>query len=501
MAVKLTNDGMHSTPFRSRRPATSNDIQKQLGDYIGGDMKNAMDEVSPVGGLNDAPGRGTSVQTVHDGLRSWYILIILMLAYSLAYIDRQLLNLLVDPIRHSLAISDTQLSLVQGIAFISAYLIASPLFGRLVDVTNRRNILLLGIVLWCVFTALCGKATTFQGLFLARFGVGASEACVFPVALSMIADRFSAKRMPRAMSVFILGPLLGGGLSLVAGGLVISFARDVHQQFPMLAGFEAWQLAFVLIGLPGILFALLVSLTVREPMRSKVISGSTDERQYSTREAAAFLWERRGFYSRILLGVGMLAIVVLGMPAWMPTYLIRAQGMPAALVGFRFGVLVVSFGITGALTGPWISRRLERRGYDDAPLRTAAIAMIPMTICCASIPFAPGATGALVAAAGTVFFFSVPTGCMAAALQNVAPSRMRGIVGALYSFFAQLIGFGLGPTLIALVTDHLFGNPKMAGNSIGIVCTIAAVLAGWLLFTALPPYRRLLAEERGEKLD
>ncbi|MGK8800376.1 MFS transporter [Burkholderia cenocepacia] len=173
-----------------------------------------MNEVPPVGGLDDTRAGRTSSRVVHDSMRSWYILAMLTLAYSLAYIDRQLLNLLVDPIRHSLAISDTQLSLVQGIAFISAYLIASPLFGRLVDVTNRRNILLVGICLWCVFTALCGNATTFQGLFLARFGVGASEACVFPIALSMIADCFSAQKMPRAMSVFILGPMLGGGLSL-----------------------------------------------------------------------------------------------------------------------------------------------------------------------------------------------------------------------------------------------------------------------------------------------
>ncbi|MCW3678897.1 MFS transporter, partial [Burkholderia cenocepacia] len=108
-------------------------------------------------------GRSAS-RVVHASLRSWDLLAMLRHAYSLAYIDRQLLNLLVDPIRHSLAISDTQLSLLQGIAFISAYLIASPLFGRLVDVTNRRNILLVGICLWCVFTALCGKATTFQGL-------------------------------------------------------------------------------------------------------------------------------------------------------------------------------------------------------------------------------------------------------------------------------------------------------------------------------------------------
>jgi MFS family permease len=463
-------------------------------------MKNVIEAVPPGGSTKEALSRQSRARIVHDSPRSWYILGILTLAYSLAYIDRQLLNLLVDPIRHSLAISDTQLSLVQGIAFISAYLIASPLFGRLVDVTNRRNILLIGICLWCTFTALCGTANTFEGLFLARFGVGASEACVFPIALSMLADCFSAKRMARAMSIFILGPMLGGGLSLVASGLVIESALGVHLRFPILAQFQTWQLAFVIIGLPGILFALLVLLTVREPVRSKILGGGEDDRQFTTGDAAAFLWKRRAFYARILLGVGTLAIVVLGMPAWLPTYLIRAHGMPAALVGFRFGILVVSFGIAGALVGPWIAQQLERRGYEDAPLRTAALSMFPMLLCCACIPFATSAAGALAAAAGTVFFFSLPTGCMAAALQLVAPSRMRGAIGALYSFVAQLIGFGAGPTLIALLTDHVFHNPKMVGYSIAIVCTIASALAAWLLLTALPHYRRLLAEERAAQV-
>ncbi|WP_322029252.1 MFS transporter [Paraburkholderia sp. J76] len=459
-------------------------------------MSNTMNDMPSKGACpsEQALAQGASLRVVHDSGRAWYILAVLTLAYSLAYIDRQLLNLLVEPIKHSLVISDTQLSLVQGIAFISAYLVASPLFGRLVDLTNRRNLLVICICLWCGFTALCGTANTYEGLFIARLGVGASEACVFPLALSMIADCFSAGKMARAMSIFILGPMLGGGLSLVAGGFVIEFARALHQQLPILAQFQTWQLAFVLIGLPGILFALLVVATVREPVRSSVISEREDDRQFTTGDSASYIWQRRGFYLRILLGVGMLAIVVLGMPAWMPTYLIRTRGMPTALVGFRFGVLVVSFGIAGALTGPWIARQLEKRGYTDAPLRTAAFATIPMLLCCASIPFAPGATGALAAASGTVFFFSLPTGCMGAALQLVAPSRMRGTVGALYSFVAQLIGFGAGPTLIALMTDHVFSNPKMVGQSIAIVCTIASALAAWLLFTALPHYRRLLAE-------
>jgi len=130
---------------------------------------------------------------------SWYVLGLLTLSYSLAYIDRQLLNLLVDPIKRALLISDTQLSFIQGAAFICAYLLAAPLFGRLVDLRNRRNILLFGVCAWSIFTILCGRADSYAGLFLARFGVGASEACVLPVGWSLISDYFSARRAPRAL--------------------------------------------------------------------------------------------------------------------------------------------------------------------------------------------------------------------------------------------------------------------------------------------------------------
>lgn len=128
---------------------------------------------------------------VLDGRQAWGTLGLLTFAYALAYVDRQLLSLVVDPIKHTLSITDTQFSLVQGTAFVVAYLAAAPVFGRLVDVARRRSILILGVAIWSICTALCGFASSFiEELFLARVGVGFSEACIFPVAMSMIADLF-----------------------------------------------------------------------------------------------------------------------------------------------------------------------------------------------------------------------------------------------------------------------------------------------------------------------
>lgn len=426
-------------------------------------------------------------------LRAWYVLGLLTFAYALAYIDRQMLNLLVDPIKHTLAVSDTQFSLIQGTAFVSAYLIAVPVFGRLVDLVNRRNILIFGVCTWSTCTVLCGRSDTYMELFAARFGVGVSEACVVPVAWSLIADYFTPRRTSRAMSIFSIGVQLGGGFSLVASGLVIAFSGSLIARFASLASLQTWQVAFVVIGLPGFLFAVLL-LTVREPARRKILRTDTSDEHHTIQEVIAALWARRRFYARIYFGIGMIGIVQLGVPAWMPSFLIRAYGMPPSRTGFSIGVLLVVFGPLGILLGPAVARWLQRLGYEDAPLRTAAFGTLGMLISCAAIPLSPSGTGALTAAACVIFWNGFPIGCIAGATQIVTPSRVRGVVASLYTFFAQLIGYGIGPTAVALVTDKVFGDPKLVGYSLQIVTCAASLVAALLFFTVLRPYRELLKE-------
>ncbi|MBB5406333.1 MFS family permease [Paraburkholderia sp. HC6.4b] len=452
----------------------------------------------PAGSPVDSPlSHASSGGTVLDSAYSWYALFIMAVACALSYIDRQLLNLLVDPVRHSLQITDTQVSLVQGAAFVSAYLIAVPIYGRLADTTNRRNVLVAGICAWSVFTALCGRAESYGELFAFRFFVGASEACIIPVCYSLIADYFSAQRMPRAVSLFHVAPLVGSGVSLVVGGLVFALANNVRTLLPILNTLAVWQMAFVLIGLPGLLVAAVVFLTVREPTRSQATHPKAADRPYTVRETATFIWTRRGFYVRFYLSIGMFAIVILGLPAWLPTFLIRVHGAARATIGFQFGVVVIICATVGILIGPWISSAIfEKRGRSDALLRTAAWSMIAAAICCAAVPFTPDVTSTLAVTAAAVFFFSLPTGIMPTTIQLATPSRMRGTVGAFYTFSSQSIGFGLGPTSIALMTDKVFQDPKMVGSSIAIVCPIASVIACWLLFSSLKHYRRLLEERK-----
>lgn len=431
-----------------------------------------------------------------DSLFSWYILGLLTLSYALAYVDRQLLNLLVDPVKRSLMLTDTQLSFVQGAAFIVAYVGAAPFFGRLVDITNRRNILIFGVIAWCLFTVLCGFASNYWELAAARFGVGVSEACVWPVGWSLLPEFFSVRRTPRALSIFTLGGQIGSGFSLLAGGAVVGSAATWRDRIPALNNFETWQIAFVMVGLPGLLVVFLL-LSIKEPQRRKTLVGEVTDRAFTMRQCASFLWSRRAFYFRTYLSIGAVAIVFLGIPAWYPTFIMRTIGVAPAQVGFTLGLVTLAAGTTGTLLGPWLARLLEQRGYRDGPLRAAAFSMLGSLAASAAIPFATTLTEALAVGFFVIMFCSLPTGIIAFATQLATPGRMRGIIASIYTLCAQIIGLGIGPSAVALTTDHVFKDPAKVGYSLQMVCGAASLIGFLLLMSNLRHYRAALDADAG----
>lgn len=422
-----------------------------------------------------------------------FVLGMVTFAYAMAYVDRQLLNLLVEPIKQSLAINDTQFSFIQGTAFVVSYLAAAPVFGRLVDVASRRAILIFGVASWSVFTALSGFCSTFTELFVARLGVGVTEACIFPVAWSLIGDCFSPKRLPGAMSVFFLGPQLGGGFSLIAGGLIVASAASLTFGVPMLTALEPWQMAFVVVGVPGVLFALLL-LAMVEPPRTRNPLAMGEERRLGFVESLTALRRHGQLYSRVYAANAMVAIVQLAGPTWLPAFMMRVHGLSATQTGLTLGIVSAVVAPIGALCGPVASAWLQRRGYIDAPLRAAAWCSVPMFLFSFLIPVVPSATAALVVAAGVIFCCSFPVGLMSGSLQMATSSQLRGIVAAIYTFVAQLIGYMVGPTLIAVLTDRYFQDPKMVGHSMQIVMSVAALFAGFFLFGVLPHFRTIVAK-------
>lgn len=262
------------------------------------------------------------------GWGAWAMVVVLTLAYTVSFIDRQVLNLLVEPLKAEFDLSDTRLSLLQGLAFTSAYIVFSPIFGRMADTSNRRNIVLGGVAVWSIFTALCGLARNYWQMFGARVGVGAAEASLTPAAWSMIADRFPPHLMPRAMSILLMGPYIGGGLALIFGGLLLEFAET--NRFGSL---EAWQVVFIAAAVPGILICAIL-LLVPEPARSTDAGGAAEVAM-----PLAEVWRgfsaRGKFYFNFYAGMSGIVIALYAFPAWMPAVLMRKFGAEAASVGLH----------------------------------------------------------------------------------------------------------------------------------------------------------------------
>lgn len=423
---------------------------------------------------------------------AWYLIFVLTLAYTCSFVDRQVLNLLVGPIKADFGLDDTRLSLLQGLAFTSAYIIMSPVFGRIADVGSRKGVLVFGIALWSIGTSACGLARSYWQLFAARFGVGGAEACLTPAAWSIIADAFPARMIPRAFSVYMMGPYLGGGLALIFGGLLLQGAQGWSlSALPLLGAMKPWQLVFFLAGLPGILIALML-MFVKEPARRAAATASGGTHRMSPAEIRAVFRRWRGFYGNFYVGMPLFIIPLYAFPAWMPTVLIRKFGVSAGQVGVQYGIAVLITGSLSVLASPWVARAVERMGRRDSLLvvaLVAAVAMVPLSL---ALIWASDYWTAFAIATAASVLYSLPQALSSSALQMVTPNRMRGLASSIYVFVVSVAGLALAPTFVALITDHVFGDERRVGDSLAITCAVAAAGATFFLARALPTYRRML---------
>lgn len=426
-----------------------------------------------------------------SGWRAWYMVFVLILVSVFAYIDRQVLNLLVEPIKADFGISDTQISLLLGMAFMGAYVAASPIVGRLVDMGNRRNILAAQISLWSMFTMLCGTAQSYIMLFASRMGVGAAEAGLTPATWSMITDSFSSRRLPLAFSVFLMAPFIGMGLATISGGLLLQSVPTWDLAgVPLIGGMKPWQLVFVIVGMPGFLLALLL-LTVREPRR--VHRGEADDSTPPLRDVIAMIWRNRGFYGNFYLGMAGVVAINYALPAWIPSHLIRRYGATAAEVGVDYGTSMMAAGVAGVLLGPFVDRLLARRGIDDGLVRVATIAGSGLCVSAIGLLLSDSYAMALVFASLGTFFYSLPQAMSASAIQIVTPNRMRGVATSLYIFTINVIGLGIGPTAVAMISDNVLRDPVRVGEALAIVCIGASMLTMVLTWRALKGFRAMRA--------
>lgn len=423
---------------------------------------------------------------------AWYVIGILLLAYTVAFVDRQILSLMVQPIRSDLGLSDTSVSLLHGFAFALFYTFMGMYLGRWADRGSRRTLIIVGMVVWCIATMACGFASSFAGLFIARIFVGVGEATLSPSAYSLISDYFPPERRGRAMSVYTMGVFVGSGLALILGGLAVTATSgEAAVTLPLLGAVRPWQAAFIIVGLPGLLVAALM-LTVREPSRKE--RGKAGGAVPSITDTFRFVGSRATSILPIVIGFGINAILSYGLAAWVPTFFIRVHGWTAGEVALAYGTILLTAGCSGILIGGWLADRLTARGKPDGALRASLFGMacvIPV------VPFIGlGGTPALslAALAWSSFFLGVPTGIAPAALHSITPNEYRGQVTALYLFAINLIGLGIGPTLVALATDHLFRSDLAVGHSLALVTGIASVVAFSFIAFARRGYGQLVAQ-------
>ncbi len=399
---------------------------------------------------------------------AWYIVILLMCAFTLSMLDRMILSLLIEPIQRDLRISDTEFGLLQGFAFVLIYSVAGLPIGWLVDRTSRKAIVACGITLWSGMTMSSAFASNFAYLSIARMGVGIGEASLSPAAYSMMGDMFSREKLSRAVSIYLIGAMVGSGLAFLFGGAVVGILSGrPHIILPILGEMRMWQTAFLVAGAPGLLIAALM-LTVCEPPRaakraSEGTPGTTIFR---------FLRERWRLLTLILFGITFQNLCLLAMMSWLPAMLMRKFDLAPGHVGLALGLSAGVAGLSGYIMGSVFSERWIRRGRLDANMRVSMLAMAT------ALPLALVTTlsGNLVITLGFMFatFFAVcmPGATAWAGLQLVTPPLLRGQCTAMVNLPSTAIAAGLGPLLVALFTDYIFARKSAVDLSLAFVMAI-----------------------------
>ena len=438
----------------------------------------------------------TEERAFPSNVYAWYVVGVLVIAYTVSFIDRTILTLMVEPIRGALQISDFELSLLHGLAFAIFYTVLGIPIARYADSYNRTRLIALGAFVWSVMTALCGVARTFGQMFAARIGVGVGEAALSPAAYSLIADYFPADKLTRALSVYSSAIYIGIGTAMIAGGAIIANVPAVD--LPILGYLEPWRVVFLCVGAPGI-FVVALMFTIKEPVRTGLMVQKSGEvsKSIPIQEVIRYISERRLALGLLIVGFAVKGMLWNGTFAWIPTLFIRTYGWTAGEIGLWLGICIINFGTLGILTGGYISSRWRANGQLHANLKAGVIACAVMMPSGIVAPLMPLASLSLACYCVFIFFASFAVGCAAASIQEITPNQMRAQMSALYLFANNLFGIGAGPTVVAFFTDMVYQNDMDIKYSMATTAAIVAPIAGIFLYFAMKPYAQDLRNRLG----
>ena len=417
---------------------------------------------------------------------AWFVVIVLMTLYLFSFVDRMVIALLVTPIKADLTLTDTDIGLLYGLAFALFYTFMGIFIARLADNWNRVRLIAVGVLLWGLATAACGLAGSFATLFLARVAVGIGESTLSPAAYSLISDYFPPAKRARAMSVYTSGIYFGVGSALLFGGAVVALvSKGGGMELPVVGFAKPWQMVFFAVGLPGLLFFLIVLLFLREPARREIAGSPPTFAAFRQ-----FFMKRRQLYLRHYIGFAFLVLYSYSFSAWTPAYLGRNFGMSSGEAGVLLGIVILLSAPSGIMLGSVLAQKMRRTRPHDATLQVGVIAALSAILPAVLFPLVTAPWQSLLLMGITQFLISLPFGVAPAALHEITPNQYRGQVIAIYLFFINIIGLGTGPLLVGLITDHVFKDEAAVGYSMIVMAVVFLPLAGIIVATAGRAFRR-----------
>ncbi len=414
------------------------------------------------------------------GAYSYYVLGVLFFVYIFNFIDRQILAILLQPIKDDLQISDTAMGFLTGFAFAAFYTVAGLPLARIADRWVRRSLIAVSLATWSVFTAVSGLARGFTDLALARIGVGIGEAGATPPAHSLIADYFPPEKRATAFAVYASGIYVGVGLGFWIGGWI----NDAY----------GWRMAFFVVGLPGILMALIVRFTVREPPRgmSDHLVGKAQE--YSMQEVGRFFLTLPAARNASFAGA-FHAFVGYGLGAWLPAFFIRVHGMTPGSLGRWMSWITALGGIIGAFAGGWIADRWVRSNPRARPyvgLIGTLLSVPPLFL----VLLLPDTKIALLALIPYNIATTLWLGPTIAVIQDLVPPAMRATASAVFLFIVTIIGLGAGPQVIGILND-LIGTKDAIRYSLLSMAILMNAISAWFFWKTAQTLARDLQAKKG----
>jgi predicted MFS family arabinose efflux permease len=400
------------------------------------------------------------VTSNNEALRR-YVLGVLVVVYTFNFIDRQILSILLEPIKLDLGLSDTQLGMLTGFAFAAFYATLGIPIARFADRGNRRNLISLALVIWSGMTALSGVAANFWQLLVARIGVGVGEAGCSPPAHAIIADYYPAERRATALGIYSLGIPVGILFGFLAGGWLNELFN--------------WRTAFFVVGIPGVLLAIVVRLTITEPPRGMAEGRTAGDDQPGMLETFRYLWSKPSF-RHLAIGGALTAFVGYSFVSWVPSFLIRSHGMTTGEIGTWLGLILGIPGGIGISLGGYLADRFGSRD-------TRWYMWIVVVALLAGLPFAVGvfvassATGALLLLVVPVLLGNFYQATSFSQTQGLVGLRMRSVAAAVFLFIVNIIGLGAGPQVVGIASDLL--APHLGAESLRYALLGVSLINAW----------------------